>query len=69
MSVLRNGIRMQETDIDYLIADWDDIQVYKGADLYKKNLDAFKTALLQFVGRYVDDDCAIACRNIIEKNL
>ena len=47
--------RKKVTDIDYIIADWDDIQRYDEDDLYEHNKDAFNTAIRQFVDNYVDE--------------
>ena len=47
--------RDKKTDIDYVIADWDDVQICEEDDLFEKNKDQFKTALLQFVDRFVED--------------
>lgn len=47
--------REKVTDIDYIIADWDDIQDYDEDNLYKKNKEAFNTAIRQFVARFVEE--------------
>lgn len=47
--------REKITDIDYIIADWDDIQDYDEDDLYEKNKDAFNTAIRQFFDRFVEE--------------
>ena len=43
------------TDIDYIIADWDDVQDYAGGDLYELNKDTFDTAIRQFVDKFVEE--------------
>lgn len=45
--------REKVTDIDYIIADWDDIQDYDEDDLYELNKNAFNTAIRQFFDRFV----------------
>lgn len=46
------------TELDYIIADWDDIGLYDDVnDLATINIEQFKDALLQFVDKYVEDDC------------
>ena len=47
--------RGKVTDIDYIIADWDDIQDYDEDNLYEENKDAFNTAIRQFVARFVEE--------------
>ena len=47
--------REKVTDIDYIIADWDDVQDYAGGDLYELNKDAFDTAIRQFVDKFVEE--------------
>lgn len=47
--------REKVTDIDYIIADWDDVQDYAGGDLYELNKDAFDTAIGQFVDKFVEE--------------
>lgn len=47
--------REKVTDIDYIIADWDDIQDYDEDNLYKENKEAFNTAIRQFVARFVEE--------------
>ena len=47
--------RDKKTDIDYVIADWDDVQICEDDDLFENNKDQFKMALLQFVDRFVED--------------
>ena len=46
--------RQEKTDIDYIIADWDDVIEYDEDDLFELNKDQFKEALWQFVDRYVE---------------
>ena len=45
--------RQASTDIDYIIADWDDVMACKEENLYELNKEQFKTALWQFVDRFV----------------
>lgn len=47
--------REKVTDIDYIIADWDDVQDYAGGDLYELNKDTFDTAIRQFVDKFVEE--------------
>ena len=51
--------REKITDIDYIIADWDDIQDYDEDNLYVENKDAFNTAIRQFVDRFVEEEKAV----------
>jgi len=47
--------RKKVTDIDYIIADWDDILRYYEDDLFEKNKEEFISSLWQFVYKYVDE--------------
>ena len=47
--------REKVTDIDYIIADWDDIPDYDEDNLYEENKEAFNTAIRQFVDRFVNE--------------
>jgi hypothetical protein len=45
------------TELDYIIADWDDIVIYNDENnLININIGQFKEALLQFVDKYVECD-------------
>lgn len=44
------------TDLDYIIADWDDVQICDQTDLYELNKGEFVSALRQFVQKYVSED-------------
>lgn len=57
------------TDIDYVIADWDDIEFYAKPDLFEINKEQFKTALLQFVMKYVEEEKRKEYEEIIYKNI
>ena len=59
--------RDKRTDIDYTIADWEDIQIYEHDDLFEKNKDQFKTALFQFVERFVEEGMAEKYKNYLEQ--
>lgn len=48
--------RQEKTDIDYIIADWDDVIEYDEDGLSGLNKEQFKEALLQFVDRYVEEE-------------
>ena len=57
------------TDLDYLIADFDDIQVvedYNSEELYNINKEQFKTAILQFMNWFVVEDKAVQYQGVIE---
>ena len=58
---------IQETGIDYIIADWDDIQIYEEDDLYEIKRNGFNTALRQFVDRYVDEKAACKYLCLLER--
>lgn len=49
------GVSKKVTDIDYIIADWDDILRYYEDDLFEKNKEEFISSLWQFVYKYVDE--------------
>lgn len=53
------------TDIDYIIADWDDIVVCDEPDLYSINMEQFKDALKQFLMRYVEEEKAKEYEEVI----
>ena len=53
------------TDIDYIIADWDNIYDYYEPDLFEKNKEEFKTALRQFLMWYVVEDKAEEYEKVI----
>lgn len=53
------------TDIDYIIADWDNIYAYDEPDPYEKNKKEFKTALRQFLMWYVVEDKAKVYEKVI----
>lgn len=59
--------RDKRTDIDYMIADWDDIQICEDDDLFEKNKDQFKTALFQFVERFVEGGMAEKYKNYLKQ--
>lgn len=59
--------RDKRTDIDYTIADWDDIQICEHDDLFEKNKDQFKSALFQFVERFVEECMAEKYKNYLEQ--
>lgn len=47
--------RAAVTDIDYIIADWDDAIACNTPDLYKLNVEGFKESMKKFCELYVDD--------------
>ena len=49
--------RQPFTELNYIIADWDDIGVYDNEnDLTAINIEQFKVALMQFVDKFVERD-------------
>ena len=48
--------RQEKTDIDYIIADWDDVMGCTDGNLYERNKEQFKTALWQFVDKFVVEE-------------
>lgn len=53
------------TDIDYIIADWDNIYEYNEPNLFEKNKEEFKTSLGQFLMWYVVEDKAKEYEKVI----
>lgn len=58
---------VEVTDIDYVIADWDDIEVFDEPDLYIINQKQFEVALMQFLKRYVEEGKAKEYENVIRR--
>lgn len=57
--------RQEETAIDYIIADWDDVMECEEENLNELNKDQFKRALWQFVDRYVVKEIGEVYKNDI----
>lgn len=55
--------RQERTDIDYIIADWDDVIEYDEDGLFELNKEQFKDALWQFVDRYVKEEVGEKYKN------
>ena len=55
--------RQEKTDIDYIIADWDDVIEYDEDGLFELNKEQFKDALWQFVDRYVKEEVGEKYKN------
>lgn len=57
------------TDLDYLIADFDDIQVVEDCnskEVSDLNKEQFRTALLQFMNWFVVEDKAVQYKGVID---
>ncbi len=57
------------TDIDYIIADWDGIEIYDKSDFFEINKEQFQIALLQFMMKYVEEEYGNEYEEIINKNV
>lgn len=58
--------RCPVTELDYIIADFDDIQITTDDNLYEVNKGEFKTALLQFMKWFVAEDKAMQFKGVID---
>jgi len=57
--------RQEKTDIDYIIADWDDVTEYDEDGLFDLNKEQFKEALWQFVDRYIIEGIGRSYKELI----
>ena len=58
--------RCPVTNLDYIIADFDDIQITTVDNLYDVNKEEFKTALFQFMNWFVVEDKSVQYKGVID---